>query len=151
MRGVYTISIDIAGITEDKTLILLTSPSTAVLEILSAQVSNLNNETNEQWDIGLFHVTTIGSPTGTSITPEKHERLDAAASATGLGDLDGEPSAYNSAAIDKQGVASLGGYRYDPTPEERPIVGPSRAIGLRLLTSPAETDISASIIFREIG
>lgn len=151
MRGVYTVNTDITGLSTNKTVLLLTSHSTAVLEILSVQMSNLDNETNEQLSVGLFHVSTIGSPSGTSLTPEKHEKLDASAVATALGNLTVEPSAYATNPIDKQGVSSLGGYRYDPTPEERPIVPPSGSIGLRILVAPASLNINASIVFREIG
>lgn len=151
MRGVYTASIEITGISANKTLLYITSHSTAVIEILSCQVSNLSNETNEQLSIGLFHVTTAGSPAGTSVTPEKHEKLDANAVATVLGNLTDEPTTYATNPIDKQGISSLGGYRYDPIPEERPIVPPSGAIGLRMLVSPTSFNLVASIVFREIG
>lgn len=148
MRGVYTTQYEMTATTA-KTLLLLIAPSTAVLEILSVQVSNLDNETNEQWSIGLYNVTS-GSGTGTALNFEKHEALDSNASATGKGDLSAEPT-YSSYPVDKQGISSLGGYRYDPIPEERPIVKPSGAIGLRLLANVTSTTITASIVFREIG
>lgn len=152
MRGVYTAEISISSLSSAKTLMLLTAPSTACLEILSVSTSNLTSETSEQLSIGLFNVTTIGSPSGTAVTPEKHENLDAAASATASGNLSGEPSAYSSKGIDVQGVNSLSSYRYDPMPEERPIVGPSRAIGVRMLTAPTNSfDCRVQVVFREIG
>jgi len=151
MRGVYTASIDISGLASAKTLLLIQAAATCVIEILSVHVTNLSNETNEQLPVGLFHVTTIGSPTGTSVTPEKHEKLDAASVATATGNLTGEPTAYAANPIDKQGIASLSGYHYDPIPEERPIVPPSGAIGLRLLAAPSALDATAAIVYREIG
>lgn len=151
MRGVYTAQIDITGLSTAKTLLHLQAPSTGILEILSVNVTNLNTETSEQLEVGLYHVTTVGSPAGTSVTPEKHEKLDAAAAATVLGNLSGEPSAYASKPIDKQGVNNLSGYRYDPLPEERPVVPPSGAIGLRMLTAPSSFNASVQVVFREIG
>ena len=151
MRGVYTANITITGLSTAKTLLLLTAPSTAVLEILSVRLTNLANETNEQWSVGLFHVTTVGSPSGTSVTPEKHEKLDAASTTTATGNLSSEPTTYATNPIDKDGPASLSGYRYDPLPEERPICPPSGAIGLRMLAAPTSVDVSAQIVFREIG
>lgn len=151
MRGVYTAEIVISSLSTAKTILYLQAPSTACLEILSVSTSNLTSETSEQLSIGLYNVTTIGSPSGTSITPEKHENLDAAASCTAAGDLSVEPSAYSSKGIDVQGINNLSGYRYDPMPEERPIVGPSRAIGVRMLTAPTSFDCRVQVVFREIG
>jgi len=156
MRGVYTAQITITGAQAAKTLVYIQSPSTCVVEILSASLGNANLGTAEQWNIGLFRVTTIGSPTGTTITPEKHEvgdAVSAAGAATGvLGNLTAEPTTYSSVAIDRQGASDLAGYRYDPIPEERPIVPPGGAIGLRLLTATnGQFTANAQIIFREIG
>lgn len=151
MRGVYTASIDITGLTTAKTLVLLQASATSVIEILSVHVTDLNNESNEQMAIGLYHVTTIGTVDGTSITPEKHEKLDASSVATVLGNLSDEPTTYSTNPIDKQGVSSLSGYHYDPIPEERPIIPPSGAIGLRNLTSVTSLDVTAMIVYREIG
>lgn len=151
MRGVYTAQIDITGLSTAKTLLHLQAPATGILEILSVNVTNLNTETSEQLEVGLYHVTTVGTPAGTSVTPEKHEKLDAAAAATVLGNLSDEPTAYAAKPIDKQGVNNLSGYRYDPLPEERPVVPPSGAIGLRMLTAPNSFNASVQIVYREIG
>jgi hypothetical protein len=151
MRGVYTANIDISGLSSAKTLILLQASATSVIEILSVHLTNQNNEVNEQWPVGLFHVTTYGSPAGTAITPEKHEKLDASSVATVLGNLTAEPTLYSTNPIDKEGISSLSGYHYDPIPEERPVIPPSGAMGLRLLIVPTATDVSANIVYREIG
>lgn len=151
MRGVYTAYYDITGISTAKTLMLLTAPSSAVLEILGVHVTNLDVETSEQLSIGLYRVATAGSPTGTSVTPEKHEAGDASAAATVLANLSGEPSAYASNPIDKQGVNNLAGYHYDPIPEERPTVAPSGAMGVRLLVAPSSFNCSVMVVYREIG
>jgi hypothetical protein len=151
MRGVYTAQIDITGLSSAKTLMLIQAPSTGVIEIISCSVSNVNSETSEMLNIGVYHVTTVGSPAGTSVTPEKHEKLDASSSATVTGNLSGEPTAYASKPLDKQGINNLSGYRYDPLPEERPIVPPSGAIGLRAIDAPTSFNASVQIVFREIG
>lgn len=151
MRGVYTAYYDISAISTAKTLMLLTAPSTAVLEILGVHVTNLDVETSEQLSIGLHRVTTIGAPTGTSVTPEKHENGDATAAATVLANLTAEPTTYATNPINKQGVNNVAGYHYDPMPEERPTVPPSGAIGVRLLVAPAAFNASVMIVYREIG
>lgn len=151
MRGVYTAYSDITSISSSKTLMLLTAPSSAVLEIIGIHVTNLDIETSEQLSIGLFRVTTAGSPTGTAVTPEKHENGDAAAAATVLGNLTSEPTTYASNPIDKQGVNNLAGYHYDPIPEERPIVPPSGSMGIKLLVAPSAFNCSVMVVYREIG
>lgn len=151
MRGVYTAAIDISGLSAAKTLLYIQASATSVIEILSVHLTNQSSEVNEQWPVGLFHVTTIGTPAGTSVTPEKHEKLDAASVATVLGDLSAEPTTYSSVPINKEGVSSLSGFHYDPIPEERPIIAPSGAMGLRLMIAPVATDVTAQIVFREIG
>lgn len=150
MRGVYTAGITIPGLASAKTLLLLQPPANMVVEILSVAINNLNSETSEQLAAEVSFVNVTGSPTGDSVTPTKHEIGDAAAGSTVTGDLDAEPTSYLN-PIDKQGFNVLSGYRYDPIPEERPIVKAGSLIGLRLLTAPTAFDAYAQIVYREIG
>ena len=152
MRGVYTAEIEIAALSAAKTVVLLEVPADMVIEILSASIANMDRDTAEQLEAGLFYVATKGTPAGTSITPEKHETGDAASTVTALGDLSAEPTTYNTKAADRQGFNNLAGYRYDPIPEEKPVVSPSGLIGLRLLAAPS-TGFKAAcqIVYREIG
>ena len=151
MRGVYTAEIE-ASVSAAKTLVHITVPADSVIEILSCSITNSSIDSNEQLEAGLFRVATAGSPSGTSITPQKHENGDAASGVTALGDLTVEPTAYDSLGFDHNGFSNLGGYRYDPLPEERPIISPSGAVGLRLLAAPGSaTNIHAQIVYREIG
>ncbi len=151
MRGVYTAEATIAGLSTAKTILLLQAPATAVLEILSMKFSNADVEVSEQLSVGVYRVTTLGTPTGTSVTPEKHESGDAASAATCLVNLTVEPTAYSAVAIDHEGVSNLAGYRYEPIPEERPSIPPSGAIGLRILAAPASFNAVVQVVFREIG
>jgi hypothetical protein len=151
MIGVYTAEIEIASLSAAKTVMLLELPADIVVEILSAHITNMDNDSNEQLEAGLFEVTTIGSPTGTAVTPEPHEGV-LAAGTTATGDLSAEPTAYNGKGYDRQGFSNLAGYRYDPIPEERAILSPSADVGLRLLSAPATAFKAAcQIVFREIG
>lgn len=152
MRGVYTARIDIASLSAAKTVLLLESPVGACFEILSANITNRSKDSNEMLEGGLFFVTTEGTPSGTAVTPEKHELGDQASGISVLGNLSAEPTSYNTEPIDKQGFSNLAGYRYDPIPEERPLIGPSKLVGLRLLAAP-DTAFAATcqVVFREIG
>ena len=151
MRGVYTAEHDVA-VTGDITLMYVQSPSDMVLEILGASITNQDVDTSEQLHCGLYRVDTVGTPSGTSITPQKHENGDVASTVTAWAALSEEPTTYDTLAFDQQGFNNLAGYRYDPIPEERPVISPGGAVGLRLLTAPsASHTLNMQIIFREIG
>jgi hypothetical protein len=151
MRGVYTAYAKITGLVAAKTLMLVTVPSSKVVEVYSASVSNATNETNEQLEFSMYRVNALGSPSGTSVTPEKHETGDAAASVTVTANLTVEPTSYVTNPFDAEGSNSLGGYRFDPIPETRPVMAPSSSFGLRLISTPTSFDAVVKIVFREIG
>jgi hypothetical protein len=152
MRGVYEASIHIAGLNGLKTLILLEVPAGKTLEILSASVTNATNNTNQQLEAGFYNVTTLGSPAGTSVTPWQNEQGDAASSVTVLANLTAEPTTYNATSFAGMGFASLAGWQYQPVPEERLIMSPSKNWGLRLTdTAPTAFDCDARVSWREIG
>lgn len=151
MRGVYTAEHDVA-VSGAKTLMLLELPADLVVEVLGASITNQDVDTSEQLHCGLYRVSTIGDPSGTEITPEKHENGDVASTVTATAALATEPDTYDAIAFDQRGFNNLAGYNYDPIPEERPIVSPSSAVGLRLLSAPSTSHIlNMQIIYREIG
>ena len=152
MRGVYTAHIEIASLAAAKTVLLMELPATNCVEILSAQVTNANVNTAEQHTCGLFRVTTKGAPAGAAVNIQKKESGSAATIVTWLGDLTTEPTTYDAAPLEKGGVNNIGGYYYDPIPEERDIVPPSKLVGLRLLNTPVTPFKAICIIkYREIG
>jgi hypothetical protein len=152
MRGVYTAPYKISSVSAAKTLMYLTAPSGKVVEILSASVTNASNETNEQMECVLQRITSLGTPTATAVTPVKHEAGDQASGSTVAGNVTAsEPTYTSDTELGRQGFASLGGWWFQPTPEERPTVANGASIGLRLLTAPTSWDLVVSITFREIG
>ena len=151
MRGVYTLSHKSSAHSTAVSLIYVVCPATCAIEILSAGITNATTETNEQWEVAIAHVTSIGTPQGTALTPIKAEKGDAASLITGaLGDLTTEPTTATE-FVDNQGVPSLGGYRYEPVPEERITVGPSKALVMKFVATMTSTDVVAWIKFREIA
>ena len=151
MQGIYVAEIDIASMTTAKGLIYIAAPSDAAVEILSAHAGNADNDTNEQAEFSFTKVATIGSPAGTSITPIGSENGSPAAGSTVLGNLTTEPTSYEGVDWDYQGVPLLGGYDFDPTPEERPVISPSGAAALRLRSTIASSKLICQVKFREIG
>ena len=108
MRGVYSVSADIDTVTSAKTLLYITVPSTCVIEILSASITNRNNVTNQQLDCGLFRVTSLGTPTTSSTpTPVKSEASDASSACTVKADVTASEPTYNSIGIDEQEIEKV--------------------------------------------
>jgi len=156
MRGVYIVRQAISSLAAAKTVLLGTSPSTCVLELLEAYLTQRGQQTGEQVGIGLFLVTTLGSPTGTSITASNVQKTEQGTSNTGvtwLGDLTAEPTTYNANPLSVEGVWNIAGYRFEPAPEGRIIIPPSTSFGLRLLDTPSNawTKAEALIKYREVG
>lgn len=154
MRGVYTASYRISSLSAAKTLLYLTAPARRVVEILSASVTNTSNETNEQLLCTLQPISgyPLGTPSGTSVVPAPQEPGDQAASTVCFANVSGnEPTYITNGEIGREGFASLGGYYFDPMPEERPVVPATGAMGIRLITSATAFDAVVKITFREIG
>lgn len=153
MRGVYVANVQISALVAAKTLMYITAPSSAVVEILSASVTNETNETNEQLNCCLQTVNTLGTPTATTLTPSKTEAGSSSATSTVKGNVTAsEPTYVSNTQIGILGFSSLAGWFYNPLPEERPVIAPSATWGLRLLTATnTAVDAVVSITFREIG
>jgi hypothetical protein len=157
MRGVYTASADITGLAAAKTLMYITAPATAAVEILSVHVVDYNNNSSEQWKISFQRITSLSpTPTGTTVDAttglQKHENGDQASTVTCKSNITANEPTYDTVGpVDRQGVSNLAGYHYDPTPEERPIIAPSGTFGLYMHSTPTSTNVGVMIVYREIG
>lgn len=152
MRGVYEATIKISSLAAAKTLMHLTAPATAAVEILSASITNCSSETNEQLEATFQRISALGTPTDTDITPVPKEVGDAAADTTVAGNVTGsEPTYASGTEMGREGFSSLGGYRFQPVPEERIVIPPSGSIGLRMLSTPTAFDALVAVTMREIG
>jgi len=153
MRGVYSSAISIAGLNAQKTLIYITAPSGRVVEILGSTVGGSgSNVTNQQLKFLWQRITTLGTPTGTTITPTPTEKGDQAAGATVVGNVTASEPTYGAGLVHGQrGVPSLGGYDPNFQPETRFYIQPSDSWGLRLMTTPTVFDAEVELVHREIG
>lgn len=152
MRGMYTASVKISGLAAAKTLLYITVPANKVVELHNAFVTNCNNETSEQIEVKWSLVNALGTPTGTTLTPAKHEQGDQAAGSTVVGNVTAsEPTYVSNTDHGYQGVPSLSGYVYTPTPEERIVLAGGATWGLRLISTPTSFDAIVSVTFREMG
>ncbi len=154
MRGVYEATISIAALATNETMMYITVPANKVVEILSIEVTNATNETNEQAEVTFSKISSLGSPTATTITPTKAEQGDQAASSTVKGHVTGsEPTYASGPAIEfgRKGFATLAGYSYAPVPEERPILAGGDSWGLKLVTTISAIQALCVLRFRELG
>lgn len=155
MRGVYEGNFQWASLTTAQTLCTLGTTSSICAEILSADVTDTNNTTNQQMETYLQRTT--GAITGTGIataTPSKDEVGDQAAASTltyGSSSSQTEPTYTANTKLGFKGYASLAGWQYAPVPEERPVVPPSGFIGLKMNTAGASTGWDVALRWREIG
>src|ERR1700674_5364814 len=135
MRGVYTAATKIAALNASKTLAYLTAPATKAVEIIAVTVTNESNANNFQGQIAIQNITTLGTPTATSVTPTPHESGDQAAGSTTKFNVTASEPTYGT-VITQEGFASLVVSRHEPAPEERIIVTPNTSIGIRMITTP---------------
>jgi hypothetical protein len=151
MKGVYTAEAKLTAWASAKGAMLLTNSSTKVLEIISAHIGDVGtNVTNQQLEASLARVTALGSPVGTSVTPNPEEAGDAASGVTVTAGLTTDVTTKG-VSCDHQGFASLAGYQYNPLPEERMYVAPSASVVLYLVVVPTAFDAVVQVKYREIG
>lgn len=152
---VFTSTYKTGTITTAKTLAYITSPSTAIVKLLSAEVVAPDDDLNEQMDIALQKITSLGTPTATPITPSKHEAGDSAAGSTTKFDVTASEPTYGAANVDvigRKGAPSLAGWNYSPLDKEELIIAPSTSWGLRLLTNLGTGKaLTVRLTFGEVG
>lgn len=151
MRGEYKASAKISALNAAKTLMLFEGVASKEIEFTSIDVTTVgSNVTMQNLEIALDRVTTLGTPAGTSVTPNPAETGDQASAISVLANLTAEPTTYG-ARQDYQGAPSIGGYHYGGIPEERDGVPPSGNIGLRLLNAPTAADFIITARWIERG
>lgn len=153
MRGAYSAQIAISTVTAAKTLLYITAASTKIVEIISAFITpSGSNTTNQNCRACWQKIGTLGTPTGTSLTPTPTEQGDQAASSTVVGNVTASEPTYTSNVVHAHmGFSSLGGYQYGPVPEERLTIPPSGSWGLRLLDAVTSCDLVVNCVFVERG
>ena len=147
-RGFYEAQIAISGISSARTLLYITAPAAKVVEVVFSHFGNSSVETNEQCYAAWQRIGTLGTPTGTSLTPSPVMRGDQAAGSTVVGNVTAsEPTYTANTVIGAMSFPSLNGYLF-----ERPfIIQAADSYGFRLLNGPSAFDAQVTVRFREIG
>lgn len=152
MRGVYTAIYKIIGLTSTKTLMYIVPSSGKLSELLYISITNANNSINQQLECSLARITTLGSPTATSVTPTPTEPSDQIATSSVFANCTSEPTTYGPSLSD-EGAPSLGGWFWEPAANRTIIATNTFPCGIRLIepSSPASFDCLINLTFREIG
>lgn len=155
---IYTTEVEIAALNPSTgdALLIVEVPSDMIVQIISASIFNLDNDTHEMLHAGFFLVNAKGSLAGAS-TPavRQHDNGDAASTVTTYGagntGMTTEPDSWYD-PFDEQGFSNSAGYIYEPAFDSRPILSPSQLAGLRLMTVPSGAfQAKVLITFAEIG
>ncbi len=153
IRGTYTATIKISALAAAKTLIYITAPSNRLVEVLDTHIGPDSNTTNQELEATWQRISTLGTPTGTTITPAPQEKGDQAAASTVVGNITAsEPTYAANTDIGHKGFSSLGGLDLTPIPEARgPYIQGSDTWGLRMISAPTSMDTQVTVVFREMG
>ena len=152
MQGVYTFQYQATSVNSSRTLMYVTAPGTQVLEILSAKVTEANVTATEQVECMVSRITSLGTPTATTVTATLTEPTTPAFGGACKANVTANEPTYGATPIDQNAYPNVAGYLYDPLPEERPIVAPSASVGIKLLTAVANTyTFDITITVRAIG
>jgi len=152
MGNVYSVTVNVSGVTIAKTLIQLVAGATTAIEILRASVTNTSVEASDTGEIILVRKT--AAATVTSATPLLLVGIQAAADAIGGAALTGTNASGEGTDGDiliREGFNVLSGMLYLPIPEERIIIPGAGIIGLKSNITLASVDLAAIIIFKELG
>jgi hypothetical protein len=154
MQGVYTLTGTVASVTTAKTLAYIETHATKPIEILSASITCTNEDTSEQFHGELNRIATLGTPTATTEIPKPTEESSGAYGGVCKVNVTASEPTYDDItdAIHQGGSNKLGGWYYDPQPEERVIVAAADDVGLKIVDALANSSTLAfHITFREIG
>ena len=152
MRGVYTGTVIHSALAAAKDLYVLTAPSSKVLEVLRAWITNSSNETNEQLVGVLIRASAAGTGAATSIVKKPHEVGDKASDSTLEHTYATTQPTLEADPLAREGITSLSGVEFIRAPEERIYVQPSGIFVIRITTTTfTALDVTAGITWREIG
>lgn len=148
-RGVYEVHGDAQVVATAITILELTAPSTAVLEILKAWVTQSSITASTAGRMRLLRKTATITGTASPPTPVA---LDASAAAGATAKWLATAEGTDGNVIDEQGFNFLNGYLWTPiTARSRLLIPPSGIIALKFPAAPTSATWSFGFEFEEIG
>jgi hypothetical protein len=145
-RGSYAARMDNVSVSTAITILQVTAPSTAVLEIIRAWCSGATTTSASQ-RIQLLRKTAAATGT-TAVTPAP---LDGSAAAGATSGRNATGEGTDGTVLIEDIFNVVVGWLYLPVPEERIWVPPSGVIAIKFPAAPAATNFTAGIAFRELS
>jgi hypothetical protein len=154
MRGVYSVQAEISSLAAAKSLLVGTNASSKVLELIDAWITNADVVTPEGMTGAISRITSLGSPTGTSIAAANVAKMEPGSAdtiVTWLSNITASEPTYSSVHAHYEGFLNVAGFRWESRPENRIYIPPSASFGLRLLSTPTSFKAIFGITYRELG
>lgn len=143
--GVYVARLDNVSINHGRALVQINLAAGFVAEILRAWVS-FSATTSVATEVAIGRRTTAG--TVTSFTPVQ---LQGGAATTATAGVNASVDSTAGAVLWREFCNQQGNWLYLPVPEERISIPPSGRVALYFPTAPSAVNVSAGIVWGEIG
>ena len=157
----YSIAVDIDSVATAQTLLTLTLPSDRIALLKRIYVTARGQPSAEQLSIGVYHVTTLGTPSvaqdnlaggNHNLVVQRNDPGDAATAAEIRAEFSSEPTSLNSDPISQRGVQNMAGFEFVPDSLDEVVVGPSQSVAVKLMAAPnASHNLTVGLEFSEIG
>lgn len=129
------------------TILQLTAPSSASIEIIRVWVTQASSTTSAQTSIQILRKTVTAAGL-TVLTPTQLTTGDTASGVTGGHTATGEGT--DGEILHREGFNILNGCIYLPLPEERPTIPPGGMVAIKFPVSPASATYIYGITFQEL-
>ena len=151
----YDAEIKIAALAAAKTVLYITVPANKLVTLVSSGITDASNVTNQQLEATWQKVTTLGTPTGTTLTPAKHDLGDSVAGSTVVGNVTAsEPTYTANTDLGHDAAPMLSGWYFPMNPlpvASLPVFTGGDTWGLRMLSTPTAFDAIIRVTFGEQG
>lgn len=148
----YTIEDNVASVTSGAALLAGTLPSDLCVEVIEAHITDVDNDTSEQFEGSLQQATGTAAG-GASVTPAVHITTDTATSVTFLSASGAAITGLTITGRDfgRQSQPLIVGWHYTPIDGTGPIFSPSAIMVVQTTTSITSSTLSVRLVYKEIG
>lgn len=151
MRGVYEIVGVASGVTTADDLMSIEVLPSFVGDVLYVSITNSSQTTSEQFEACVQRITPAFM-SGTVLTPVLTQKGDKSSDFTGRILPSGGYTLTADTQLGREGANNLGGWRYQPTVDERMTIEPGGGIVVRTLTDLANSsDLTVRAVLGEHG
>lgn len=149
MGRIYTVSYSQASIAAAQDLLQITSQSTKVTILHALEISQENSTVQQMLRVTIQRAGSAGSTVNT-FTPRPANPSDTAYGGTTVGNDTSRATSLT--ALYSAAFASLNGWQYWPSPDDRIVIAPSAILIIGLESAPSPTlTIDFSAVIEELG